>query len=78
MWARKERKMPEYPFEHKGPVHLASTDNYEHAYYYRDGKFYTCYRQAPLWRWEIGAEKEIEQDIFWMTVACIERKPHHA
>lgn len=70
--------MPKYPFEHDGPVFLLSDDNSETAYYSRNGRKYKriC---LPLWKgWQRTTEQEIDNDTFWMVVACIERRKRRA
>lgn len=66
--------MTKYPFEHDGPVFVLHTETHNIFYYARDGKKFKRTRRANEEDWKFTTEQEIDNDTFWMVVACIERK----
>lgn len=70
--------MSQYPFKHDGPVFEILDDDYDVVYYARDGKKYKRVRHFLNQTWEETTEIPVPSDVWWMTVACIERKARHA
>ena len=70
--------MKKYPFLHNGHVYIVEDDKYQVAYYVRDRLKYKRIRSIASQEWENTIEQSICNDIFWMVVACIERKGRHA
>ncbi len=61
------------PFPHQGRFFIIADDRFEVAYYARDYMKYKRVRQLGLQTWEDAVEQEIDNDHFWMVVACVER-----
>lgn len=70
--------MIKYPFSHNGPVFTVSDDDFEVAYYSRDGHKYKRIRRPQFESFDEVNEQEINHDVFWMVIACIERSRRHA
>lgn len=70
--------MSEYTFAHDGPVYVSKHNDFDVAYYARDGKKYKRWRYVPGGQWNDANEQEITDDMFWMAIACIEWKAKHA
>jgi len=70
--------MPDYPFEHDGPVYLLPGEQYDSLYYSRNKLKYVRYRNVDLEKWSDTWEQRISDDEFMMVVACIERRSRRA
>lgn len=65
--------MTKYPFIHNGPVYIVSDHEFEIAYYSCLGKKYRRVRDTSSQFWKDTRAIEIDNDTFWMVVACAER-----
>jgi hypothetical protein len=68
----------QFPFRHDGRVYLAVGDEQVTAYYSRNKRKYKRVKLLGHQYWENTTEQAIDDDHFWMVVACIERKPRYA
>lgn len=65
--------MEHYTFAHKGPVYIVRNHCFEIAYYSHLGKKYRRIRDIDFDTWEETKAVEVDNDTFWMVVACVER-----
>jgi len=65
--------MPKYPFPHTGPVYTVLSDTHEIVYYAREGKKFRRIRRVNEPDWDYTTEQEVDNDTFWMVIACVER-----
>lgn len=70
--------MTKFPFAHDGRVYAVADDEYQIVYYARDGKKFKRIRRILTSNWRHTKEQEIDDDHFWMVVACIERRQRNA
>lgn len=70
--------MPKYPFKHDGPVYLVQDDDFEIAYYSRNKRKLRRVRKKPNETWAMTVEREIDNETFWMVIALVEMRGHHA
>jgi hypothetical protein len=57
--------------------YLVFDDVLEIKYYARNGRKFKRVRVIASQEWKDTVEQEIDNDEFWMIVACIERGSHH-
>lgn len=63
----------QFPFPHDGYVYVLSDDRFEVAYYSRGYRKFKRVREIGLQNWNDTLEQEIDRDLFWFVVACVER-----
>lgn len=67
-----------YNFEHDSPVYLVSDGVYEVAYYARNYCKFKRVRELARQEWADTIEQQVDSDVFWMVVACIQRRKRYA
>lgn len=65
--------MNEYPFAHSGPAYMVYDHDFEIVYYSKLGKKYRRVRNITTQEWDDTTEQEVDNETFWMVIACIER-----
>lgn len=63
-----------YNFEHDSPVYLIYDGVYEVAYYARNYRKFKRVREVARQEWTDTTEQQVDSDVFWMIVACIQRR----
>lgn len=63
-----------FPFPHDLHVYVVADDHSEVAYYARDKKKYRRERKIGMQTWQDTIEQQIDSDLFYFIVACLERR----
>ena len=66
--------MSSFPFPHDLHVYVVADDNFETAYYAYDKKKYKRIRKIGTQTWQDTIEQQIDSDLFYFVVACIQRR----
>ncbi len=70
--------MPQFTFPHNGPVYMIYDDHFEIAYYAREGKKYRRVRNIERQPWRETAEREVDNETFWMVIRMVELRGRYA
>ena len=70
--------MSSFPFPHDLQVYVVADDHSEVAYYSRDKKKYKRERKIGTQTWQDTIEQQIDSDLFYFVIACIQRRKRGA